>query len=224
MIAIDINVLLRYLLEDDAHQFQKAAKLIFGQQKVLVTDVVLVETIWTLRGKKYQLNKDELVAVLQSLFQEPNIRFEDGQAVWVSLTNYRNAKPVKGKEADVTDALIINKSKQVATKEKKLFEGLQRTARLDRSPRFLLVTTHRTRNAHGYQIVGVSRRPALVEHENSRLAMPLVIIGNAGKTLYCFCLNFGICNYRLINTERHQFGDLMNSTTARISSSERKAA
>lgn len=123
MIAIDTNVLLQYLLEDDTRQFQKAIQLISGQQKVLVTDVVLVETIWTLRGKKYQLNKNELVTVIQSLFQEPNIRFEDGQAVWVALTDYRNAKPVKGKEADFADALIINKSKQVAGKEKKLFEG-----------------------------------------------------------------------------------------------------
>lgn len=123
MIAIDTNVLLRYLLEDDARQFQKAAEVISGQQKVLVTDVVLVETTWTLRGKKYQLTKDELVAVLQTLFQEPNIRFEDGLAVWVALTDYRNAKPVKGKEADFADALIINKAKQVAMKEKKDFEG-----------------------------------------------------------------------------------------------------
>ena len=123
MIAIDTNVLLRYLLEDDARQFEKAVKLISGQQKVLVTDVVLVETIWTLRGKKYQLNKAELVAVIQSLFQEPNLRFEDGQAVWLALTDYRNAKPVKGKEADFADALIVNKSKQVASMENKPFEG-----------------------------------------------------------------------------------------------------
>jgi predicted nucleic-acid-binding protein len=123
MIAIDTNVLLRYLLEDDARQFEKAVNLISGQQKVLVTDVMLVETIWTLRGKKYQLNKDQLVAVIQSLFQEPNIRFEDGQAVWLALTDYRNAKPVKGKEADFADALIINKSKQVASKENMPFEG-----------------------------------------------------------------------------------------------------
>jgi len=92
MIAIDTNVLLRYLLEDDAEQFDKAVKLISGQQKVLVTDVVLVETIWTLRGKKYQLKKPDLVTVIQALFQEPNIRFEDGQAVWLALTDYRNAK------------------------------------------------------------------------------------------------------------------------------------
>ncbi len=123
MIAIDTNVLLRYLLEDDTPQFEKAVKLISGQQKVLVTDVVLVETIWTLRGKKYQLNKDELVTVIQSLFQEPNLRFEDGQAVWLALTDYRNAEAVKGKEADFADALIVNKSQQVASKENKPFEG-----------------------------------------------------------------------------------------------------
>ena len=117
MIAIDTNVLLRYLLEDDAEQFGKAVKLISGRQTVLITDVVLVETIWTLRGKKYQLKKPELVTVIQSLFQEPNIRFEDGQAVWLALTDYRNAKPVKGKEADFADALVVNKSKQVAKKE-----------------------------------------------------------------------------------------------------------
>ncbi|WP_035240478.1 PIN domain-containing protein [Desulfobacter vibrioformis] len=123
MIAIDTNVLLRYLLEDDAEQFRQAVKLMSGQQKVLVTDVVLVETIWTLRGKKYQLKKPELVTVIQSLFQEPNIRFEDGQAVWLALTDYQNAKPVKGKEADFTDALIVNKSKQAANKENKPFYG-----------------------------------------------------------------------------------------------------
>ena len=123
MIAIDTNVLLRYLLEDDTEQFKKAVKLISGQQTVLVTDIVLVETIWTLRGKKYQLKKPELVKVIQSLFQEPNIRFEDGQAVWLALTDYRNAKPVKGKEADFADALIVNKSKQIANKEKILFDG-----------------------------------------------------------------------------------------------------
>ena len=123
MIAIDTNVLLRYLLEDDIEQFEKAAKLIFGQQKVLVTDVVLVETIWTLQGKKYQLKKPELVTVLQSLSQEPNIKFEDGQAVWLALTDYRNAKPVKGKEADFADALVISKSKLIASRENEPFHG-----------------------------------------------------------------------------------------------------
>ena len=124
MIAIDTNVLLRYLLDDDKDQAAKARKLIFGKEPVLITDVVLVETVWTLKGKKYQLGKPELIAVLQALFKEPNIRFEDGQAVWVALNNYRIAKPTGGKEADFSDALIISKAKFMASTQKVNFGGV----------------------------------------------------------------------------------------------------
>jgi len=51
MIAIDTNVLLRYLLNDDPKQSKKASAVIQGSQKVLITDVVLVETIWRLKGE-----------------------------------------------------------------------------------------------------------------------------------------------------------------------------
>ena len=96
MIAVDTNVLLRYLLDDDPTQTAKADGLINGQERVLITDVVLAETIWTLKGKKYQLSKTDLIAVIQALFKELNIRFEDGQAVWLALADYRKAKPVSG--------------------------------------------------------------------------------------------------------------------------------
>ena len=43
MIAVDTNVLLRYLLNDDAVQVDIAASLIKGSDTVLITDVVLVE-------------------------------------------------------------------------------------------------------------------------------------------------------------------------------------
>ncbi len=124
MIAVDTNVLLRYLLEDDAEQSSKANHLIANKGKVLITDAVLVETIWTLRGKKYQLSKSELIGVVQALFQEPNIRFENGQVVWLALNDYRNAKPVKGKEADFADALIVNKSRYIADKQGYSFGGV----------------------------------------------------------------------------------------------------
>lgn len=119
MIAIDTNVLLRYLLEDDPVQSAKAAKLIGGSRTVLVTDVVLVETIWTLRGRKYQLDKSELIKVIKALFQEPNIRFEDGQATWTALDQYR-----KSSGADFADALIVNKAKLIASKLGESFEGV----------------------------------------------------------------------------------------------------
>lgn len=119
MIAIDTNVLLRYLLEDDPVQSAKAANLIGGVESVLVTDVVLVETIWTLRGTKYQLGKPELIAVIKALFQEPNIRFEDSQATWLALDQYRRSNG-----ADFADALIVNKAKSAASKLGEVFEGV----------------------------------------------------------------------------------------------------
>lgn len=116
MIAIDTNVLLRYLLADDKIQSFKAETLIKGNEVVLVTDVVLVETVWTLKGKKYQLSNTDLAKVIQALFKEPNIRFENGQVVWMALSDFRNSSPVRGgKFADFSDALIVNKAKYTAS-------------------------------------------------------------------------------------------------------------
>jgi len=116
MIAIDTNVLLRYLLQDDERQANKATKLILGTESVLITDVVLTETIWTLKGKRYNLSKEQIIDVIYALFAEPNIAFEDGQAVWGALKDFSNAKPIKSggktKQADFPDALIVNKAKR----------------------------------------------------------------------------------------------------------------
>ena len=120
MIAIDTNVLLRYLIKDDQEQAEKSQKLINGNQKVLITDVVITETIWVLSGKRYQLPKDKIVDVIHALFAEQNIQFEDPQAVWCALKDYVNAPPIKvkgkTKQADFPDALIINKAKRYGQK------------------------------------------------------------------------------------------------------------
>jgi predicted nucleic-acid-binding protein len=120
MIAVDTNVVLRYLLQDDEEQSRKANKLFEGKEKTLLTDVVLVETVWTLRGKRYQLSKEALVEVLHGLIEEPSIAFEDRQAVWCALDDYISAKPIKvggkTKQADFADALILNKALRYKTK------------------------------------------------------------------------------------------------------------
>lgn len=128
MIAIDTNVLLRYLLWDNKTQAVKADKLINSSTPVLITDVVLVETLWTLKGKKYKLDKTAMIDVINSLFEESNICFEDGQTVWRALHDYREAKPVKAgnkkKEADFADALIVNKAKFYAMEKGEALNGV----------------------------------------------------------------------------------------------------
>ena len=119
MIAVDTNVLLRYLLHDDEAQAARADAVFDAAETILITDVVLVETVWTLAGRKYRLAKAELVAVLERLFSEPNIRFEDDQVVWRALQAYRSAAPADeirpAKGAGFADALIVFKALRIAS-------------------------------------------------------------------------------------------------------------
>ena len=110
MIAIDTNVLLRYLLADDAQQHKKAKNLIMNERPVLITDVVLVETVWTLTGKRYKLDKNGICAVVRSLIGDRGFVFEDSQVVWSTLRDYTDANVIRGKSLDFADALIANKA------------------------------------------------------------------------------------------------------------------
>ena len=114
MIAIDTNVLLRYLLRDDEDQTARADAVFDAAETVLITDVVLVEAVWTLAGRKYRLAKPELVAVLERLFGERNVRFEDNRAVWRALQAYRGAAGF-AKGAGFADALIVFKALRAAS-------------------------------------------------------------------------------------------------------------
>jgi predicted nucleic-acid-binding protein len=109
VIAIDTNILLRRLLQDDPEQSKQANRLFEQEERILVTDVVLAETIWTLKGKRYGIDKTGIVAVVTSLLEEPAIIFENTQAVWSALNDYIEANSV-----NFTDALIINKAKETA--------------------------------------------------------------------------------------------------------------
>ena len=128
MISIDTNVLLRYLLQDDVKQSPKVNKILSGEEKTLITDIVLAETVWTLKGKKYKLSKEQLLDVIEQLFKEPNLVFEDGQTVWRALNTFRETKPVKvgskKKDADFPDALILEKSKYESLKKAERFSGM----------------------------------------------------------------------------------------------------
>ena len=108
MIAIDTNVLLRYLLRDDVGQAERARRVIEGGERVLVTDVVLAETVWTLTGRRYRATRADLIDLVNSLLQDANLRFEDDEVVWNALQAYRRT------EANFADALIVCKAEKLA--------------------------------------------------------------------------------------------------------------
>jgi predicted nucleic-acid-binding protein len=114
MIAVDTNVLLRRLLDDDAAQAERARRLFARNDQVLITDIVLAEAVWTLRGKRYKATKDDIIAAVTALLEEPNVAFESRQAVWAALNDYADAPLVRTRygvnSADLADALIVRKA------------------------------------------------------------------------------------------------------------------
>ncbi len=119
MIAVDTNVLLRYLLHDDEAQAARAGAVFEAGETVLVTDVVLAETMWTLAGRRYRLTETKLVATLERLFGDPYIRFEDNRAVWRAFQTFRSAASAdetgSAKSVGFADALIVYKAMQAAS-------------------------------------------------------------------------------------------------------------
>lgn len=114
MIAIDTNVLLRYLLDDDHQQFLKAKAVINKNHPALITDVVLSEAIWTLSGKRYGYDKESICRIIRAVIDDSAFLFEDLQVIWSALCAYEESITVRGKTLDFADSLIVAKSHAIA--------------------------------------------------------------------------------------------------------------
>ena len=75
MLAVDTNVVVRYLTRDDAEQFAKASALI-GSDDVYVCTTVLLETEWVLR-RGYRFSRQQIIAALAAFAGLPRVTLED---------------------------------------------------------------------------------------------------------------------------------------------------
>jgi len=83
MLAVDTNVLVRYLVEDDSAQTARAAKLI-QSRPVWVSKTVLLETAWVL-GSSYEFPAESVVRGLRGLLSLPTVSVEDESSVAQAL-------------------------------------------------------------------------------------------------------------------------------------------
>ena len=78
MIALDTNVLVRYLVKDDAAQTALVAALIdrviAADESLFVSDIVVCETVCVLRVS-YRVARTEVAALLRQLFRARHLRF-----------------------------------------------------------------------------------------------------------------------------------------------------
>ena len=91
MIALDTNVLVRYLVDDDATQSGAARALIAEltlESPGFVCREVLVELVWVLE-RAYGFPRDRIASVLESLFATAVLRIETADDVVRAAYGYR---------------------------------------------------------------------------------------------------------------------------------------
>ncbi len=104
MPALDTNVLVRYVVQDDSGQLAAARRLITAcidqGQALFVPVTVVLELEWVLRSS-FGFGKDEVLNTLSQLFSAAELTFESEQALEVGLQLYRDHT------ADFADCLHI---------------------------------------------------------------------------------------------------------------------
>ncbi|HSW06395.1 PIN domain-containing protein [Aquabacterium sp.] len=107
MIAVDTNVLVRLLVNDDVAQAAKARRLFDAQAEqdaaIWIADTVLVETVWTL-ARAYQRLRADLVLALRALATHATAVLESPQAVQQAIEAFERGP------ADFADCLLCAKA------------------------------------------------------------------------------------------------------------------
>lgn len=75
MLAVDTNIIVRYLTGDDAEQFARASALI-RHEDVYIGTTVLLEAEWVLR-RGYGFGRDRVVEALGAFAALPRVTLED---------------------------------------------------------------------------------------------------------------------------------------------------
>lgn len=76
MVAVDTNVVVRLLTQDDEQQYNDSFKL-FQEQDIFMPDTVILETEWVLRFA-YNFKPDEICKAFRNLFGLPNVQLTNG--------------------------------------------------------------------------------------------------------------------------------------------------
>ncbi len=118
MIGVDTNVLVRFVIDDDADEFRKATAFLTSRtqdDQAFVSIIVLVEFIWVLRSR-YRYSQEQVAYVIGTLLSSPALVFEEQQFL---STLIRGGKVKSG---DLADHLIAFSAERA---------GCSRTVTLD---------------------------------------------------------------------------------------------
>ena len=84
MLAIDANIIVRLLTNDERAEAARA-KTLFAENEVFVATTVLLETEWVLRGA-YSQAKGDVIAALRAFAGLATVKLEEPARVEMALT------------------------------------------------------------------------------------------------------------------------------------------
>lgn len=102
MIGLDTNVLIRYIMQDEAKQSALANRLIDSlgaDTPGYVALVSVVEIAWVL-GSAYDLDRAQLVQAFEGLLRTKELVIENAETVWKAVRSFQTSN------ADFADCLI----------------------------------------------------------------------------------------------------------------------
>lgn len=107
MIALDTNVLVRYLVEDDPRQSDEAARMIeaatAADESLFIPQIVICELVWVL-SFAYEVPRREIASVLQQLRRTSNLEIESADEVQRAIESFDRGR------GDLADYLIAERS------------------------------------------------------------------------------------------------------------------
>lgn len=92
MIALDTNVIVRFLVADDPAQSARAARLLRlgpdAGEVFFIGDVVLAEVVWVLQSR-YRRSRQDIAAALRALLEAQHLKFESTDRFLRALRRYQ---------------------------------------------------------------------------------------------------------------------------------------
>jgi predicted nucleic-acid-binding protein len=113
-IAVDTNILVRYLAWDDVDQARAAARVLEGGETVAISTIVLCELVWVLK-RAYRLSSAEIADALQLVIESHNVDL-DRPAAEAGLDLLRRG-------GDFADGVILHDAGRARCRRIVTFDG-----------------------------------------------------------------------------------------------------
>ena len=104
MIAIDTNILVRYITQDDLQQAEATENLLATYnnkpQSIFINNIVLCEFVWVLE-KGYKYTQQQISSTIRIILSTEEFAFEYHNVLWLALEEYELKKMARVFKTDV---------------------------------------------------------------------------------------------------------------------------